>query len=359
MTNLLDTYKDKRVLITGHTGFKGSWLSIWLNKLGAQVAGFSLSPYTSDDNYVVTGIENEIKSYIGDLRDFESLSTVFKEFRPEIVFHLAAQTLVLESYSDPKYTFDTNVGGLVNLLEACNNCDSVRTIVVVTSDKCYDNKEWLWGYRENDPMGGVDPYSASKGVAELICSSWRSSFFYEESNIAIATARAGNVVGGGDWSENRLVPDCIKAININKEIEIRNPYSTRPWQFVLEPLWGYLLLGAKLAYEPDKYAEAWNFGPDIQSVLPVSDIVELIIKHYKKGNWNYCNTDGAHHEAKLLAIDYSKSYFRLGWQPTLNVGECIKFTTEWYEKFSAKNHKMIDICLEQIDLFSKKIILHK
>ena len=359
MNNILNYYSGKRVLITGHTGFKGSWLTIWLHKLGAQVAGYALQPYSLNDNFIVTNIEKKISSYKGDIRDIEYLSSVFEEFEPEIVFHLAAQTLVLESYTNPKYTFDTNVGGLVNLLEVCKESNSVRTIVVVTSDKCYENQEWLWGYRENDRLGGIDPYSASKGIAEMICYSWRNSFFNETSNIELATARAGNVIGGGDWSDNRLVPDCIKAIYSERDIEIRNPESTRPWQFVLEPLWGYLLLGMKLSSERGKFDEAWNFGPDIQSVISVGDVVELLIKYLKKGNWHNVNNNSAPYEAKLLAVDYSKSYYRLGWMPILTVNECIKLTSEWYEVFSKNDNKdMLDLCLEQIDLFCDKIKLH-
>jgi CDP-glucose 4,6-dehydratase len=291
-----NVFKNKTVLVTGHTGFKGSWLCIWLKELGANVVGYALEPYTERDNFVVSGLKDKVTHIIGDIRDYQNLTKVFKKYQPEFVFHLAAQPIVRESYTNPKDTYDINVGGTVNVLECCRLTDSVRVIINVTSDKCYENKEWVWGYRENDPMGGYDPYSSSKGCSELVTAAYRQSFFnpslpdpltfspshlltflIPKPSVALSSARAGNVIGGGDWQKDRIVPDCIRALESNKPIEIRNPNATRPWQHVLEPLNGYLLLASRMYEEPQKFCGAWNFGPDYDSIIPVGKVADKVI----------------------------------------------------------------------------------
>lgn len=359
LDSVLGLYKGKRVLITGHTGFKGSWLTIWLNKIGAVVAGYALPAYTPKDNYPISRVENFVQSYEGDIRDLRELEKVFLDFKPEIVFHLAAQTRVIDGYNDPKYTYDVNVGGTVNVLECCRKFEFVKTILVVTSDKCYENREWIWPYRENDKIGGYDPYSASKGAAELVCSSYRDSFFnpsqYETHGRCLSTARAGNVIGGGDWTPNQLVPDCIRAIEDGKKVQIRNPHSTRPWQFVLEPLWGYLRLAAAMNIEPTEFSGAWNFGPRIESVVPVQKVVDLVIRNYGEGEWEYRDANNGNHEAGLLALDYSKAFFKLGWQPTLTLEESVKLAVDWYTHYMLDKFDMLKFCSEQIGLFESRI----
>ena len=353
----LSIYKGKRVLVTGHTGFKGSWLSIWLRELGAEVTGYALDPYTEEDNYVKCDLTNKITDHRGDLRDLEALKHVFDVCQPEIVFHMAAQPLVLESYRDPKTTIDSNVWGTVNVLECCRASKSVKTIVNITSDKCYDNKEQLWGYKENDPMGGFDPYSASKGMVELLANSYRNSFFHpekwKEHGKSLASVRAGNVIGGGDWAKDRIIPDCIRALLAGKAIDIRNPKAVRPWQHVLEPLSGYLLLGALLHEKPTIYAEGWNFGPENSSVVPVGEIAEMVVNSFGEGSWQTNMDPNAPHEAKLLALDVSKAYFRLGWKPRWSVKEAISNTVAWYTE-NNKDANMYDLCKQQIEMFCKK-----
>jgi CDP-glucose 4,6-dehydratase len=333
----LEAYKGKKVLITGHTGFKGAWLSIWLEMLGARVVGIALDPIHEDGIFQSTGISRLIKDYRGDIRDLDFLCQVFKDEQPEIVFHLAAQALVLESYRNPVQTFEVNIQGTVNVLEAIRLTPSVRAAVLITTDKCYENKEWTWGYRENDPMGGHDPYSASKGAAELVISSYRRSFFSSPGTTAIASARAGNVVGGGDQSENRLVPDIIKAIKGGKTVEIRNPNSTRPWQHVLEPLSGYLMLGLKLPEEPEHFAEGWNFGPFTHHVYSVKQVVESIIHSAGLGAWKDLSDSQKPHEANLLLLDISKAVQKLKWQPQLDFEQGIQLTVDWYMHANEKD----------------------
>lgn len=277
-------YRNKKVFITGHTGFKGSWLSIWLQTLGAKVCGYSLKPNTNPSMYRELDIENKIeKSIIGNILDYEKLEDSINDFQPEIIFHLAAQPIVRLSYKEPKLTYETNVIGTLNVLEVARKCKSVKAFVNVTTDKCYENKEIARGYKEDEPMGGYDMYSSSKGCVEIMSSSYRRSFLQEEDSMSMATARAGNVIGGGDWAEDRLIPDCIRYINQNKAIEIRNPIAVRPWQHVLEPLSGYLLLGQKLLETGKDYAEGFNFGPNEESVLKVSEVAQKIIENYNKG----------------------------------------------------------------------------
>ncbi|MCK4662466.1 MAG: CDP-glucose 4,6-dehydratase [Bacteroidales bacterium] len=350
-----EIFKDKTVLLTGHTGFKGSWLSIWFNKLGAKVIGYSLDPKTSKDNFVLTNLTEKIIDIRGDIRDFDKLKNVFTEYSPEFVFHFAAQSLVKESYKFPKETYDTNIGGTVNVLECCRLTDSVKVIINVTSDKCYKNNEWIWGYRENDPMGGFDPYSSSKGCSELITSAYRNSYFniknFKTHGKVLSSVRAGNVIGGGDWSENRLIPDCIKAIESSNDIVLRNPEATRPWQFVLEPLRGYLLLATKMYKNPKKYYGPWNFGPNHNSIIQVKELVNLLIDHYCQGRWKVFEEQDKQHEATLLSLDISKAKLQLGWNPILNIDKAIEFTTEWYKTYKQKQVDMYDFCIAQINKY--------
>lgn len=327
---MFNVYKGKKVLLTGHTGFKGSWLALWLKTLGAEVTGYALAPNTEPALFNVLGLEGAVRSEIGDVADAENLERVFNEVKPEIVFHLAAQPLVRLSYSEPVLTYRTNVLGALNVMEAARKCGSVRAFVNVTTDKCYENKETPRGYKEEDPMGGFDMYSSSKGCVELLTSSYRRSFLKD--GYAMASARAGNVIGGGDWAADRLVPDCIRAITKNEKIEIRNPVATRPWQHVLEPLSGYLLLGEKLLADGQKYAEGFNFGPNEASVRTVAEVAGQIIKEYGKGEVFVHKKDNLH-EANLLTLNIDKAARVLGWEPSLDFGETIKWTALWYRYF--------------------------
>ena len=349
--NFFEQYKERKILITGHTGFKGGWLSIWLEMLGAEIVGYSLDPIHEDGIFNKSEIGNKIKDYRGDIRDLKKLIEVFNAEKPEIVFHLAAQPLVLESYKNPVETFEVNTMGTVNVLEAIRLTPSVKAAVMITTDKCYENKEWIWGYRENDQMGGHDPYSASKGAAELVIAGYRKSFFHDENKPAIASVRAGNVMGGGDWSDNRLVPDIIRAIQNNQTIEIRNPYSTRPWQHVLEPLSGYLKLGIALLENTHEYAEGWNFGPYSHDAHSVKQVVENIIDFAKKGHWKYLSSIEKKHEANLLMLDISKALQKLNWKPTLSFKERIHFTVDWY--FNAIKNSALEFTQQQIFNFQE------
>ncbi len=354
--SLTKTYRDKTILITGHTGFKGSWLTIWLNMMGAKVIGFALDPKTKKDNFVLTHIGEEIRDYRGDIRDKEKVFDLFIKEKPEIVFHLAAQALVLESYSDPVYTYETNIMGAVNVLEAVRKTPSVHTAIIITSDKCYENKEQISGYCENDPMGGYDPYSSSKGAAELIISAYRNSFFnhkkYNEHHKAIASVRAGNVIGGGDWSDYRLIPDCIKSIENGGIIKVRNPDSVRPWQHVLEPLGGYLWLGYQMMNEPGKFNEAWNFGPKENMTARVKEVIENLIKIYGKGDWEDVSVKNKHHEAGLLKLDITKARQKLKWEPLLDFTKTLNLTVEWYKKYKKQNARQI--CEQQIEMYMQQ-----
>ncbi len=301
-------YKNKTVLVTGHTGFKGSWLAIWLKMLGANVVGYALDPYTENDNFVLSKLDKEIIDIRGDIRDVKKLDETFEKYKPEFVFHLAAQPLVRLSYDIPVETYEVNVMGTINILEAIRKHKCTRVGIMVTTDKCYENKEQIWGYKESDALGGYDPYSSSKGATEIAINSWRQSYFnplqYEQHNVAIASVRAGNVIGGGDWQLDRIVPDCIRYIENNKTIEIRSPKAVRPWEFVLEPLSGYLMLASKMYEEPIKYAQAWNFGPESSSIVPVWNIAESIIKYYEKGELKDISNPNDKHEANLLFSIY-------------------------------------------------------
>ena len=348
-----DFYKNKKVLITGHTGFKGSWMAIWLLQLGAKVIGYALDPYTPKDNFVITDLTHKMIDIRGDIRDFEKFNFVVEKYKPEIIFHLAAQPIVRLSYKIPRETIETNVMGTENVLESFRKSKSAKILVIITSDKAYENKEWIWGYRENDPVGGYDPYSASKGMIELLSSAYMRSFFnpedFKKHGKVIATVRAGNVIGGGDWAKDRIIPDCIRALENDESIKIRNPQAVRPWQHVLEPLNGYLLLASKMLENPAKYSGAWNFGPDPDSIITVKEVVEKVIKYYGKGTWKDVSNPNQVHEAKLLNLDTSKARFLLGWKPKLNVDEAIKMTAEWYKK--CRSEDMLNFSIKQIENF--------
>lgn len=348
-------YKGKRVLVTGHTGFKGSWLSIWLYELGAEVVGVANEPFSERDNFVLSDIGSKIKADIrADIRDGERMKQIFAEYQPEIVFHMAAQPLVRLSYEIPVDTYATNVMGTINIMEAMRATDSVKVGVMITTDKCYENKEQIWGYREDEPMGGYDPYSSSKGCCEIAISSWRRSFFnpaqFEKHGKALASVRAGNVIGGGDWALDRIIPDCIKALEAGKSIEIRSPRSIRPWQHVLEPLSGYMLLATKMWEAPTQYCEGWNFGPRMESVTPVWDVASLVIKNYGSGELHDLSAPNALHEAKLLMLDITKAQVMLGWEPRMNIEQCINLVVEWYKAYK-NTDDVYSLCISQIQKY--------
>ena len=328
--NYLTTYVGKRVMITGHTGFKGSWLSFLLNEIGAEVLGYSLAPTESVNHFDLLGLASSMNHVEADIRDLTKLSKVMADFQPEFVFHLAAQALVRPSYDDPRSTFDTNIMGSVNLLEAVRDCESVRSLVYITSDKCYENVEWVWGYRENDRLGGADPYSASKAAAEIIFSSYARSFFENRPSLGAASTRAGNVIGGGDWAVDRIIPDCIKAIMAGEAIHLRNPIATRPWQHVLEPLSGYLLLAARLSEAPHEFSGSWNFGPSASTSLTVSDVAQRLVKHFGKGSVTHDENVNHYHEAQLLQLNCDKAHNLLKWQSRWDAEKTITMTANWY-----------------------------
>ena len=326
-----DFWKGRSVLLTGHTGFKGSWLALWLASMGARVSGYALAPATQPSLWQSVEGRAPIASTIADIRDLSALHSAVDAARPEIVFHLAAQALVRPSYEDPVGTYATNVMGTVHLLEAVRQTRSVRAVVVVTSDKCYENREWVWGYRENEPMGGRDPYSNSKGCAELVTAAYRASFFHRSGDAAIASARAGNVIGGGDWAPDRIVPDIVRAAVAGTPVRVRNPNAIRPWQHVLEPLFGYLLLAERLVQEPSVYSEGWNFGPAEDDAVNVGTIVsEMIALWGPPAAW--VADPGPHaHEAHYLKLDSSKARTQLQWRPRLGLARALQWTVEWYK----------------------------
>jgi CDP-glucose 4,6-dehydratase len=330
-TKFLSLFAGTRVLVTGHTGFKGSWLAFLLKEIGAEVLGYALPPARSGSHFESLGLAQYIRHVEGDVRDGEKLTATMVGFQPEFVFHLAAQALVRSSYHDPKATFDTNVMGSVNLLEAVRQCKSVRSLVYITSDKCYENLGWVWGYRENDRLGGYDPYSASKAAAEIVFAAYARSFFVHRPQLGAATTRAGNVIGGGDWATDRIVPDCIRAIRVGQPIRLRNPKATRPWQHVLEPLSGYLLLAIRLREAPETYAGAWNFGPPSSEVLTVMEVAERIVARFGRGSVTIESSDSRHHEAQMLQLNCDKAQRLLGWRPRWNVEQTLKATADWYQ----------------------------
>ena len=352
-----DFYKGKRVFITGHTGFKGSWLLLWLNYLGAEIKGYALKPRTQKDHFITAGLESKAESVIADIRDFEKLQKEIKYFRPQVVFHLAAQPLVRESYVNPRETYEVNVMGTVNILEALKGCDSVLSFVNVTSDKCYENVEKEAGYQESDPLGGYDPYSSSKGCSELVTAAFRKSFFDVEKggrHALVTSARAGNVIGGGDWCRDRIMTDSIMALMNKRSIEIRNPEAVRPWQYVLEPLSGYLWLAAQ-AQRSDfsSFGGGWNFGPKTSALIKVKDVVDLVVKCWGEGGWKDVSDPAAPHEARLLMLDCAKAEAKLGWQPVLDVAKSVEMTVLWYKEFADNEDRMGPYSLGQLEEYIK------
>jgi CDP-glucose 4,6-dehydratase len=322
-----NVYRGKRVLVTGHTGFKGSWLSLWLNELGAQVSGISMSPEAQPNHWESLNLEIDDRRH--DIRDYNAIKKAIDTIQPDIVFHLAAQPLVRRAYRDPLETWSTNVIGTANVLEACRQQPSICSIVVITTDKCYQNNEWEWGYRENDRLGGHDPYSASKAGSELVAASYRSAFFHQPSSPLLATARAGNVIGGGDWSEDRLIPDIVRAIERSQSLEIRSPKATRPWQHVLESLSGYLILGLHLLNGKEAFADGWNFGPEPEGNRSVEGVLTTLKVHWPHFVWHTSHQEHPH-ESKLLYLDSSKARGQLQWQPVWNIDTALEKTADWY-----------------------------
>lgn len=345
-------YENKKVLITGHTGFKGSWLALLLHQLGADVYGYALDPPTNPSLFEEAGIEQLMTSFIGDIRDFDYLLKVIQKVQPEVVIHMAAQPLVRESYKNPIETYSTNVMGTVNLFEAIRQTPGIKAVVNVTTDKCYENREWHWGYRENEPMGGYDPYSNSKGCSELVTASFRNSFFnpnnYAKHGVALASARAGNVIGGGDWAADRLIPDFIRAISKGEKLLIRSPYAIRPWQHVLEPLSGYLTLAAKLLTDGPAFAQAYNFGPDDNDAQNVEWITKTICELWGQNASYEIDTNPQPHEANYLKLDCSKVKAELNWQPRWNISTALQSIVEWNKAWLNKAD-VREICYRQMD----------
>jgi len=337
-STLKDFYKNKKVLITGHTGFKGSWMSILLNSLGAEISGYALNPPTKPSLYEVAKIDKIVNSYIADIRDYDALHGFLHKINPDIVIHMAAQPIVRESYRIPVETYSINVMGTVNILEACRNTQSVRAIVNITTDKCYENREWYWGYRENEPMGGFDPYSNSKGCSELVTSAYRTSYFnpvdYNQHMVGIASARAGNVIGGGDWANDRLIPDFIRAISKGEKVKIRSPYAIRPWQHVLEPLTGYLILAERLYFRGDYFSQGWNFGPDDKDAKNVEWIIKKICDFWGNDASYEIDSTTHLHEANYLKLDCSKAKTELNWEPKWDITKTLKSIVEWNKAYA-------------------------
>jgi CDP-glucose 4,6-dehydratase len=350
-------WKDKNVFLTGHTGFKGGWLSLWLSSMGAKVTGFALAPNTKPNLFEIAQVQSLLDySHIGDIRDLAPLQKVVSQAQPEIVIHMAAQPLVRYSYINPVETYATNVMGTVHVLESIRNIDSVRAAIIVTTDKCYENKDWPWGYRENEPMGGYDPYSNSKGCAELVTSAYRESYFspdlYHRHKVGIASARAGNVIGGGDWSDDRLIPDAIKAFESNESLMIRNPLATRPWQHVLEPLSGYLVLAQALYRDGANFDGAWNFGPKNNDARSVQEVVNLLIKNWRSpADWKQDSLEQPH-EAHSLKLDCSKAIQYLGWAPKWSLEQAIEKIAQWQEAFQQEKN-MQKFTFQQINSYQQ------
>ena len=340
-------WKGKRVFLTGHTGFKGSWLSLWLQLMGAEVKGFSLTPPTTPSLFAEANVAQQMQSEIGDIRDFSKLSESIRSFNPDVLLHLAAQPLVRLSYKEPIETYSTNVMGTVNVLEASRYASHLKAIVVITTDKCYENREWEWGYRENEPMGGHDPYSNSKGCAELVVSAYRRSFFHTNDTAAVASARAGNVIGGGDWAEDRLIPDILRAFEKQQPVIIRNPLSTRPWQHVLEPLSGYLVLAQQLYNQGKTFAEGWNFGPKDDDCQPVQWILDKMVHFWGEGAHYQIDNSEQPHEANFLKLDCSKAASRLKWHPQWRLEQTLEQIIQWHRAW-LQGEEMQTHCLREI-----------
>jgi CDP-glucose 4,6-dehydratase len=347
-------WKNKRVYLTGHTGFKGSWLSLWLQEMGAVVKGYSLAPYTQHNLFEVAKVADNMQSEIGDIRNLEAITQSMIAFDPEILIHMAAQPLVRLSYSAPVETYATNVMGTIHVLEAARQCRNLKSIVAITTDKCYENKEWPWGYRENESMGGHDPYSSSKGCCELLISSYRNSFFNTPDSPSLASVRAGNVIGGGDWSDDRLIPDILKAFEKSEAVIVRNPLSTRPWQHVLEPLSGYLVLAEALYTQGGQFAEGWNFGPKDEDCQSVEKILNTMIKTWGEGAAWQLDANNNPHEAGFLKLDCSKAAQQLKWLPQWNLEFTLNLIVQWHKAW-LNDEDMKKQCLKEIDLYNNKL----
>lgn len=343
-------WSGKRVLVTGHTGFKGAWLSLWLQRLGAIVSGYALSPHTNPNLFKVAKVADGMQSMIGDITDLSAMAMAFSEARPEIVFHLAAQSLVRYGYANPIETYATNVMGTVNVLEACRATPSIRAVVAVTSDKCYENHEWVWGYRESDPVGGHDPYSSSKACAELVAAAYGKSYFLPGGPIQLATARAGNVIGGGDWAEDRLVPDLLRGFASAQSTLVRNPVAVRPWQHVLEPLSAYLLLAQNLYASPDRFVGAWNFGPEDVDARRVEWIADRLVGLWGAGASWHRDSSAHPHEAGILKLDCSKAHALLGWRPRLRLETALDWIVKWH-RAQQDGQDMREATLDQINQY--------
>lgn len=354
VNEILSSYKGKKVFITGHTGFKGSWLCSLMIELGANVRGYSLEMDSKPNHFQLLKLHDKVDHIVGDITDLSSLEKALDDFQPEYVFHLAAQAIVKDSYNDPVKTFNSNIMGSVNLLESIRKCGSIKSLVYITSDKCYENSEWIWGYRENDQLGGHDPYSASKGASELVFSAFYRSYLSERDNFGAATARAGNVIGGGDWAADRIIPDCIRAIENNEPIKLRNPNATRPWQHVLEPINGYITLGANLYNKPKIYGGSWNFGPSTSEVRTVHDVANDIITYIGRGSIKIDKNQKYPHEANLLQLNCDKARQILGWSPRWNSKKTISYTAKWYKVF-LNGGDIESITKKQINDFFKEL----
>ena len=339
-------WAGKRVFITGHTGFKGSWLSLWLQNMGAIVKGYALEPNTTPNLFTEAQVVEKMSSEVGDITNLQQITESMVHFNPEVLFHMAAQPLVRFSYVDPVKTFSTNVMGTVNVLEAARKCSNLKVIVSVTTDKCYENKEWVWGYRVDEPMGGDDPYSSSKGCSELVINAYRKSFFNGNGSPYLASVRAGNVIGGGDWSEDRLIPDIIRALEKGEAVKIRNPNAVRPWQHVLEPLSGYLILAQNLHRYGMKFAEAWNFGPKEEGCKPVDWVLEKMLANWGDGAMWQTDIINHPHEANYLKLDCSKAAKYLNWEPKWNLEITLEKTVQWYKQFNLGRSMQIECLLE-------------
>lgn len=345
-------YQNKRVLVTGDTGFKGSWLSLFLKFLGAEVTGYALPPEHQNDHYVALQLSDHINHVDGDIRDIDKLKLTIDSCQPEFIFHLAAQSLVGRSYKEPKQTFDTNIAGSVNVLEVARSCESLKVLIYVTSDKCYSNKGWVWGYRENDELGGRDPYSASKAAAEIVFWSYLDSFFNSGSNLGAASVRAGNVIGGGDWSEDRLIPDSMRAVLSNRALELRNPAATRPWQHVLEPLFAYLLLGAFLYKEPARYSGSWNFGPQSGSSRSVWEVASAFMKQWGRPDMIVADGERKYREETVLHLNSEKAFYMLDWEQAWDFDRTLRETADWYRRYDS-GESAYEISTEQIKNYLK------
>ena len=349
MKDLKRVFKGRKVLVTGDTGFKGSWLSLWLHALGAEVMGYALEP-EENSHFILLKLDKIIRHTSADIRDLESLQRVFNKFKPEFLFHLAAQAIVRVSYKEPKYTFDTNVGGSVNILECVRNCPSLRSVIYVTSDKCYLNREVRKGYCENDSLGGFDPYSASKAAAEIVFSAYLNSFFRKIDNLGLASVRAGNVIGGGDWGKDRIIPDCIRYLKEDKPIVLRNPQAVRPWQHVLDPLCGYLILAHRLSVDPKKYSGSYNFGPGTNSIKTVRQLAEEAIFNFGRGKIKIKKNSGNSHESNLLYLNCRKAKQALDWKPQFNFSKAIFETVRWYKEVMG-GRQALSMTKQQINEF--------